>query len=645
MSILTVEHLSKSYGDKTLFDDISFVITEKQKIGLIGVNGTGKSSLLKIVAGLESAEAGQVTHSSHYRVEYLPQNPAFDETSSVLDNLFKGDNPLMKAVKEYEKALAALEQAPDNTARQTRLFEAQSRMDTVDGWDAITQAKTILSKLGITQYHQQISSLSGGQRKRVALAGALIEPADLLILDEPTNHIDNETVEWLEQFLAKMNHALLLVTHDRYFLDRVTNRIFELNRGKLYEYDGNYEVYLEQKAAREELEASMEDKRRNLLRRELAWLRRGAKARTTKQKARIQRAETLKEQEPERNSAGLDVSIAASRLGKKVFEIENLTYRIHDRPIIQSFSTVITPTDRIGIIGPNGSGKSTLLNLLTDRLHPTSGQIETGSTVQTAYYTQESLQMDPTMRVLDYIKEGAERVKTGDGSTVTASQMLERFLFPSSSHWTPIGKLSGGEKRRLYLLRTLMGEPNVLLLDEPTNDLDVETLSVLEDYIEQFPGVVITVSHDRYFLDRTADKLFAFEGNGTIRSYFGNYSDYLETRREELEHEQFLHKERNEAQSKSDKGSKAEAREDRHQAKRRPRKLSYNDQKEWDHIEQDIAELEEQLASVQQQIVEAASDYDRVQTLYEEERQLSEQLEHKMDRWTILSELVEQLDS
>ncbi|WP_010273521.1 ABC-F family ATP-binding cassette domain-containing protein [Paenibacillus senegalensis] len=649
MSILTVEHLSKSYGDKTLFNDISFVITEKQRIGLIGVNGTGKSSLLKIVAGLEPAESGQVVHSNHYRIEYLPQNPLFEEASSVLDNVFKGDNPLMKAVKDYEIALAELEKAPDDAYKQSRLFEAQSRMDALNAWDAVTQAKTILSKLGITQYHQQISSLSGGQRKRVALAGALIQPADLLILDEPTNHIDNETVEWLEQFLAKMGNALLLVTHDRYFLDRVTTRIFELNRGKLYEYDGNYAVYLEKKAAREEIEASMEDKRRNLLRRELAWLQRGAKARTTKQKARIQRAETLMEQEPERTSAGFEVSVAASRLGKKVFEIENLSYRIEDRALIDSFSTVVIPHDRLGIIGPNGSGKSTLLNLLAGRLQPTEGHIESGATVQIAYYTQESLHMDPSMRVLDYIKEGAERVRTSDGSTVTASQMLERFLFPSSSHWTPIGKLSGGEKRRLYLLRTLMGEPNVLLLDEPTNDLDVETLSVLEDYLEHFPGVVITVSHDRYFLDRTANKLLAFEGEGRIRSYLGNYTDYLELRREELEREQEWNKEKNRFSNNSsnpkDSGKTDVDDADHTKPKRRPRKLSYNDQKEWDRIEEDIAHLEQQLSTIQQQIAEAASDYDRVQTLFEEERKLTEQLEQKMERWTVLSELVEQLES
>lgn len=639
MSILTVEELTKSYGDKVLFDRISFAVAEKQRIGLIGVNGTGKSTLLKVVAGLDSAEAGQVLHSRNYRVEYLPQNPVFDESSSVLDYLFKGDSPAMRAVRQYESALYALEAAPDDEAKQNGLFQAQAQMDAASAWDAGTQAKTILSKLGIREYTRAISLLSGGQRKRVALAGALIQPADLLILDEPTNHIDNETVEWLEEYLSKMGSALLLVTHDRYFLDRVTNRIFELTRGKLYEYEGNYAFYLEKKADREEREASMEEKRKNLLRRELAWLQRGAKARTTKQKARIGRAQDLIEQAPERAADGLDLAVAASRLGKKVFEIEDVSIAFDGNTLLKDFSCIVLPGDRIGIIGKNGSGKSTLLNLLAGRLQPNSGTLHTGSTVKIAYYTQESLMMDEKMRVIDYIKESAERVHTSDGHTVTASQMLERFLFPSSSHWTPIGKLSGGEKRRLYLLRTLMGEPNVLLLDEPTNDLDVETLTVLEDYLDSFPGVVLTVSHDRYFLDRTSDKLLAFEGAGVVRSYIGNYSDYLELRRQELNNDESENKAASSQEAEDGKRTKG------NRENNRPRKLSYKEQKEWDEIEEVIDRLETELESVKRQIVEAASDYSRVQTLYDEEKKLAESLEQAMDRWAELSELVEQIEA
>ncbi|GIP32689.1 ABC-F family ATP-binding cassette domain-containing protein [Paenibacillus sp. J2TS4] len=640
MNILTAEHLSKSYGDKILFNKIGFTISEKQRIGLIGVNGTGKSTLLKIVSGLEAADEGEVIHARQFRVEYLPQNPEFDEEITVLDYLYKGDNPIMQAVRDYEGALYELEQNPEAEASQKRLFQAQARMDSTNAWEAGTQAKTILTRLGISEFHKPASLLSGGQRKRVALAAALIQPADLLILDEPTNHIDNETVEWLEEYLTKYRGALLLVTHDRYFLDRVTDTIFEISQGKLYSYEGNYAVYLEKKADRQEQEASSEAKRQNLLRRELAWLRRGARARTTKQKARIQRVEELKEQGPGGQAERLDLSVSASRLGKKIVEIEQLSKSFDGRTVIRDFNYIALPNDRIGIIGRNGSGKTTLLNLLAGRLQPDDGRIELGQTVKLAYYTQESQEMDEQMRVIEYIKEGAEMIRTQDGQTISAAQMLERFLFSPSAQWTPIGKLSGGERRRLYLLRTLMGEPNVLLLDEPTNDLDIETLTVLEDYLDSFPGVVITVSHDRYFLDRTADRLFSFEdAEGRVRVYEGSYSDYLAARRNEPVVEEADKKSKTAGPDTSTDPRDADT-----SSSKRPRKLSYKEQKEWDEIEQVIAGLEERAERLQAQIAEAGSDVEQVQSLYEEQRTVAEELDRAMDRWAELSELVEQIE-
>jgi len=640
LNILTVEHLNKSYGEKVLFDDISFQINEKQRIGLVGVNGTGKSSLLKAMAGLESLDSGKLIHSNHFRVEYLPQNPAFDTDSTVLEQVFYGDTPLMAALRDYEVALSELQLAPEDEKRQSRLFAVQQRMDSLNAWEANTTAKTVLTKLGITDFSQKVGVLSGGQRKRVAMARVLIQPADLLILDEPTNHIDHATVEWLEQFLAKWKGALLLVTHDRYFLDRVTNRILELDRGKLYSYEGNYATFLEKKAERLEREAAEEDKRQNLLRRELAWLRRGAKARTTKQKARIDRVVELRDRKVDGPGAQLDMALGASRLGKKVIELIDVSKSFEERRLIDDFSYIVLPDDRIGIIGPNGSGKSTLLNLLAGRLQPDAGTIEAGTTVKLAYYTQESVEMDEKQRVIEYIKEAAEVIRTANGEAITAAQMLERFLFSPALQWTQIGRLSGGERRRLYLLRTLMGEPNVLLLDEPTNDLDIQTLTILEEYLEEFPGAVITVSHDRYFLDRTADHLFAFEGDGRIERFMGNYTEYMEAARLEEQQTQEDRKQQpssGPSSSGQDKGT-AERRESS-----RARKLSFKEQKEWDEIEGKIADLEERLTEVKKQIERAGSDYGKVQELFGEEQRLSEQLEQAMERWTELSELVEEI--
>ncbi|XOK64213.1 ABC-F family ATP-binding cassette domain-containing protein [Paenibacillus elgii] len=634
MNIMTVEDLYKSYGEKVLFDGIHFQINEKERIGLVGVNGTGKSTLLKIMAGLESTERGKLIHANHFHVEYLPQNPSFDSDSTVLEQVFYGDTPMMQALREYEWALAELQLAPEDEKRQAKLFAAQQRMDATGAWDASTTAKTVLTRLGIRDFGQKVGTLSGGQRKRVAMARALIQPADLLILDEPTNHIDHETVQWLEEFLAKWRGALLLVTHDRYFLDRVTNRIFELDRGKLYSYEGNYAAFLEKKAERLEREAAEEDKRQNLLRRELAWLRRGAKARTTKQKARVERVIELRDRKVDGPAAQMDISLGASRLGKKIMELEDVSKSFKQRKIVDNFSYIVLPEDRIGIIGPNGTGKSTFLNMLAGRLEPDAGSIVTGPTVKLAYYTQESVEMDEKQRAIDYIKEAAEVVRTSSGESVTAAQMFERFLFTPAQQWTPIGKLSGGERRRLYLLRTLMGEPNVLLLDEPTNDLDIQTLTILEEYLEDFPGVVITVSHDRYFLDRTADHLFVFEGEGRIRRFFGNYTEYLEASRSE---KQAAAEERRETKAA------VETVPVQQRESNRPRKLSYKEQKEWDEIEDKIAGLEDRLAQVKQDIENAGSDYTKAQELFQEEQELTQRLEEAMDRWTELSELVERI--
>lgn len=639
MHVLTAEQLTKSYGTKVLFDDISFHISEKQRVGLIGVNGTGKSSLLRILAGLDVPDQGSIIHANDFRVEYLAQSPDFPEGITVLEHVFRGNSPAMVTLREYEQALAELEADSGSEKKQARLFAVQQRMDALNVWETGTQAKTILTKLGIDSFDTPVSRLSGGQKKRVALAGALIQPADLLILDEPTNHIDNETVEWLETALSRYRGALLLVTHDRYFLDRVTNRIFELSGGKLYSYEGNYAVFLEKKAEREEQEASSEGKRRNLLRRELEWLRRGAKARTTKQKARIQRVEELQDKKTEGPVSAVDLNVAASRLGKKVMEMKDVRFTRDGNTLIDGFSNIFMPRDRIGIIGPNGSGKSTFLNLFSGTLQPDSGDIDIGQTVKLAYYRQENEDMDPSKRVLEYIQEAAETVKTSEGTVITASQMLERFLFPSSQQWTLIGKLSGGEKRRLYLLRTLMGEPNVLLLDEPTNDLDIQTLTILEDYLEQFPGAVITVSHDRYFLDKTADTLFVFEGGAIISRFEGSYSEYLQTHREKPAADD-LGQASGVRKPESPAASASQERE-----RTKPRKLSFKEQKEWDEIEGVIASLEERISSLQQQIDESGSDSVKVQQLYEEQQETNEKLDAALLRWTELSELIEQINA
>ncbi|WP_379968441.1 ABC-F family ATP-binding cassette domain-containing protein [Ectobacillus sp. sgz5001026] len=628
MKMLQVEQLAKSYGVKPLFHDVTFSIAEGQRVGVIGVNGTGKSTLLKIIAGTEQADEGNISHTRDYTISYLAQQPDFNRDLTVLEQVFYGETPLIRLLREYETSLLNLEKEPTSELAQQALFDVQQRMDAMNAWEANASAKALLTKLGIHDFTVKVGTLSGGQKKRVAMAQALIQTPDLLILDEPTNHLDHETVEWLEEYLSRYTGALLLVTHDRYFLDRVTNRMFELDNGNLYSYEGNYAAFLEAKAIREETDAAREQKNQNLFRRELAWIRRGAQARSTKQKARIQRFEELEKRDRPNMKEQVDISISGSRLGKKVIELKEATKMFDDKLVLDHFSTIIKPGDRIGIIGRNGSGKSTLLNLFARKLEPDSGEVEIGQTVKIAYYTQENEHMDEKMRMLDYIKEVAEVIHTTDGKVLSASQMLERFLFIPSSHGTPLGKLSGGEKRRLYLLRLLMGEPNVLLLDEPTNDLDTQTLTVLEDYLDEFPGVVVTVSHDRYFLDKVVDQLFVFEGNGKIDLYFGSYTDYLEKKKEK------------QGLAKEEIKEKKVAIE---QPKQRKRKLSYHEQREWETIEDTIASLEEKLEEITAQLESVGSDFEKAQRLTDEQQETEEKLETAMERWEELSEIVEGL--
>ncbi|MDT2674162.1 ABC-F family ATP-binding cassette domain-containing protein [Enterococcus dongliensis] len=622
MKELKVTELYKTFGDKTLFDRISFLIHEKDRIGLIGVNGTGKSSLLSILAGKDSGDGdiSAIEKASDYRIGYLAQEQNFAEGTLVLDAVFQGNNPLMQTVRNYEKALLELSNE-NNGENQQRFTLAEEAMNKQEAWTADSEAKAILNKLGITTLDKTIGELSGGQVKRVALAQVLIDAPDLLLLDEPTNHLDYDAIQWLENYLKNYSGSLLMVTHDRYFLDRVTNRIFELSFGNLYEYQGNYEVYLVEKAERDRIASEQEGKRKQLYKQELAWMRAGAKARTTKQQARINRFEDLKENLHQvKTDEQLEVSIATTRLGKKVLELKQASYTVGDKVILDHFDLLVQTKERLGITGKNGAGKSTLLNILASRLPLDSGIIEIGETVRLAYYTQQNETLDPNKRMIAYLQEAAEEVKQQDGSQISLAEILERFLFPRFMHGTLIGKLSGGEKRRLYLLKLLIQQPNVLLLDEPTNDLDIATLTVLEDYLQEFSGAVITVSHDRYFLDKVAEKLLIFEGNGVITSYFGSIIDYLEQQ----------------TPVKEEKIVKVKP-----QAKERKKKLSYKEQKEWETIEDDIALLESTIDELTEAMNHQGDDFTKLQDLQKEIDQTEQALEEKMTRWEYLSEIME----
>ena len=596
MNLITMEHLTKSYTERLLFDDTSFSINEGEKIGLIGINGTGKSTLLKLAAGLEEPDGGTVIRGRNLTVRYLPQNPDFDPEDTVLAGVLK-------------------------------MQEGFSLP-----WDIESQAKTMLTKLGIMDFEAKLGTLSGGQRKRAALAGVLLSTADLFILDEPTNHLDIEMAEWLEDYLKKYNGALLMITHDRYFLDSVTNRIVELDKGKLYSYQTNYEGFLELKAERLSMEQASERKRQSILRVELEWMKRGARARSTKQKGRIQRFEEMSARKAPELDKEVELSSISSRLGRTTVEAEGLSKAYGDKILFKDFTYIFLKNDRIGIIGPNGSGKSTLMKCIAGWILPDAGSVTVGQTVKMGYFSQENEAMDESLKVIDYIKEAGEYVKTPDGS-ISASQMLERFLFPPSVQYTVIGKLSGGEKRRLYLLRILMEAPNVLLLDEPTNDLDIRTLTILEDYLDGFEGIVITVSHDRYFLDRVTRRIFAFEGNGCVRQYEGGYTDYLAAREErELLNAPEISKEK-------EKKSSGDTR-----VREKKLKFTYAEQRDWETIEADIAKLEEELEELDRQIGEAASSYSRLSGLMAQKAETERLLEEKMERWMYLEDLAQRIE-
>lgn len=622
MNLVTIEHLTKSYTERRLFDDTAFSINEGEKVGLIGINGTGKSTLLKIVAGLEEPDDGTVVRTRNLYIRYLPQIPEFTQGDTVLESIMR-DNENETHYSSREEMSAT--------------------------------AKSMLNELGIRDHDAKVETLSGGQRKRVALAGVLMSRAELLILDEPTNHLDSAMADWLEDYLKNFRGALLMITHDRYFLDSVVNRIVELDQGKLYGYQGGYEAFLRLKAERLEMAEATERKRQSILRREIAWIQRGARARSTKQKAHIQRYEELRDQTGPEYDRNVELESIASRLGRTTVEVKDLCKSYGDKVLMKDFTYIFLKSDRVGIIGPNGSGKSTLMKIIVGWVQPDSGTVEIGQTVKMGYFSQENEAMDESLKVIDYIKNAAEYVKTKDGS-ISASQMLERFLFPSSIQYTAISRLSGGEKRRLYLLRILMEAPNVILLDEPTNDLDIQTLTILEDYLDTFPGIVITVSHDRYFLDRVVNRIFAFEGQGRVTQYEGGFTDYQRSVRAEAD----------QAGNRTaagevpgtgggNAGNAQEAQDGNQAAKRnnwkegqnvtRKLKLSFKEQRDWETIEEDIAALEAAVEELEKEIVRSSSNYTRLNELMAEKDAKEKELEEKMERWMYLNELMEQIEA
>ena len=617
MNLVTAEHLTKSYTERLLFDDTDFSINEGDKIGLIGINGTGKSTLLKLVAGLEEPDSGRIVRGRNLDIRYLPQNPVFHPGETVLESVLREN-------------------------------EGHEHV-----WDIESQAKSMLNRLGIPDFNEKVEHLSGGQKKRAALASVLLSTAELLILDEPTNHLDSEMADWLEDYLKKFKGALLMITHDRYFLDSVTNRIVELDNGKLYSYQANYEGFLELKAERMDMEKASERKRQSILRTELAWMQRGARARSTKQKGRIQRFETLRDKKGPVEDGKVEMESISSRLGRTTIEISDLCKSYGDKVLVKDYTYFFLKDDRIGYIGPNGSGKSTLMKMIAGWVKPDSGTIEIGQTVKLGYFSQENEDMDTSLKVIDYIKNVAEYVKTKDGS-ISASQMLERFLFPPSVQYTVIEKLSGGERRRLYLLKILMSAPNVLILDEPTNDLDIRTLMILEDYLDSFQGIVITVSHDRYFLDRVVGRIFAFEGDGKLQQYEGGFTDYQAAKAErEAKLAESAAENPASAKKSADKGDGTAAEGDpegnapRTNVKPREKKLkfSYKEQREWDTIEDDIAKLEEAVENLEKEIEASATNFTKLNELMKEKEEKEAALEEKMDRWVYLNDLAEQIEA
>ncbi len=592
MNILNIEHISKIYGEKVIFDDVSLGIHSGDKIGVIGVNGTGKTTLLKIIAKINEPDKGQIICGNGIRVSYLPQNPEFPKKQSILEYVMDG--------KEHQD------------------------------WKTESEAKTILTKLGIYDFDEGCDHLSGGQKKRVALARTLVDPTEVLILDEPTNHLDNDMVLWLEEFLNSFRGVLIMVTHDRYFLDRVTNKIVEIDKGKLYEYDTNYSGFVELKVQREEMELATERKRQSLLRVEMEWMKQGIKARGTRQRARTERFEELKNAKGPSMQQNVEMDSISSRLGKTTIELEHISKGFGDKHLINDFSYIVLRDDRIGFIGPNGCGKSTLMKMIMGILKPDEGNITIGDTVKIGYFAQENEDMTGDIRVIDYIRNVAEYIQTTKGQA-SASQMLDRFLFPPELQYTPLDKLSGGEQRRLYLLKVLMEAPNVLILDEPTNDLDIQTLTILEDYLDTFAGIVITVSHDRYFLDRIVNRIFAFEEGGHLKQYEGGYTDYLEKVKP------IAKQEKSKPEKKATNGKKFKK---EHQKKL---KFTYKEQKEFETIDDDIAKLEEKIEQLDEEIMENATNSGKLAELTQQKEETEEALNEKMDRWVYLNDLAEQI--
>lgn len=629
MNIVSLENISKSYGVKPLIDHVNFGVQDGEKIGVIGTNGSGKTTLLRIIAGEELADQGRVITTNEKRITYLSQNPQFDDEQIVLDAVIEANSETLQLLRDYENACADLA-AHGGTGEKLlhRVDELSVQIELAGAWELETKAKSILQRLDLTDLTARLGSLSGGQRKRVALAHALVVKSDLLILDEPTNHLDAETVEWLEEYLSEYPGALLVVTHDRYFLDRVTNRIIEIDRGRVQRFEGNYAYYLEKKEEQEQQRIVEGQKRDAMIRRELTWLRRGAQARTTKQKARVERAEALMAQPKDQAKAELEISVRSRRLGSKILELHHVSKSYGDRTLLRDFSYTLKRGERMGIIGPNGAGKTTLLEIIAGRTKPDQGEVVIGETVVLGYYDQESRALNDDLRVIDYIREAAEWITTADGDKITASQMLNKFLFPPEMQYTPIARLSGGERRRLYLLRMLMTTPNVLILDEITNDLDIATLMVLEDYLESFAGCLIVVSHDRYFLDRVIDKVFRFEGNGIVREYPGNYSAFLEIREREAEE-----KAQTIAESKAAKASPNPA-----ETSPVKRKLSYKETRELEELESRIASAEARKIEIEKLMADNPSDYVLIQQLDAESQTLQAELEKDMERWAELAE-------
>lgn len=596
MNILNIEHVSKVFGEKVIFDDVTYGVHQGDKIGIIGINGTGKTTILKIIAGLEEPDEGQVITQNGLRITYLPQNPEFPPNATILDYVADG---------KWQK-----------------------------DWATASEAANVLNKLGITNHEEKIEHLSGGQKKRVALARTLVNPADVLILDEPTNHIDNEMASWLEDYLQKFKGALIMVTHDRYFLDRVTNKILEIRHGKLYSYEANYSKFLELKAQREEMELAGERKRQSVLRMELEWAKRGCRARSTKQRARLERLEALKNGVAPVRDQNVEMDSVETRMGKKTIELHHVSKSFGEKKVIDDFDYIILRNQRLGIIGPNGCGKSTLMKMIAGILKPDAGEIEWGDTIKIGYFAQEVPDMDRNLRVIDYIREVAEYIPTKDGK-ISASMMLERFLFDSAMQYTPVEKLSGGEKRRLYLLKVLMEAPNVLLLDEPSNDIDIPTLTILEDYLDSFSGIVVAVSHDRYFLDNMADRIFAFEGEGRLVQYEGGYTDYLEA----YERKQSVSSQG----GTSAETEKKSSRNDWKQNRKEKLKFSYKEEREFETIDEDIEKLEEKIASLEADMMKNATNSGKLREIVEEKEAAEKALEEKMDRWVYLNDLAERI--